>query len=338
MIKTVEMDFEYQNVIAGPPKSQSEMYAQACSNDRITLDSWRDIWIDYAQKNHKTHGPFKDKSAGVCYDKYRRQPVIVAGSGPSLKANIKELADTKGIPIVSCLHNYHLMIDNNVQNIEGFVSLDAGDVVVEEIYEGGKKDKDYYFDSTKDHTLYTFISSPPKLLDLWKGDIRFFSAPTPDPTINKAFKDVEPFDLYISSGGNVLGACVYLAKAFMGGNPIAFVGADFSFSYTKKFHGWDSKYDKNMGNCLRAQDVWGNKVLTWQSYFNFKVFFDWLSTTVPGLYVNCSEGGILGAYPEGNIGQIMQMELSKLIRMYSLNEDMKEQCAHPEIESNRILY
>lgn len=332
------MDFEFQNIIAEPPRKANEMYAQACSNDRITLDSWAKTWVQRTKDNHAAHGPFNKRHVGHCYDKYRRQPVIVAGAGPSLKNNVNDLKDTKGIPIISCLHNYHLLIDNNVQNIDGFVSLDAGEVVIEEISEGGSKDAQYYYDSTKDHTLYAGIYSPTKLLDLWKGDIKFFTCPLPDPNLAKEIQSVEQFHCYVSTGGNVLGACAYIAKAFMGANPLCFVGADFSFSYTKKFHGWNSKYDNDIGQALRAQDVWGNKVLTWQSYFNFKVFFDWLACNVPGLYINCTEGGILGAYPEGNIYQIIQMELKKLIRMYSLNEDMKHQCEEPSKPDNRILY
>lgn len=338
MIKTVEMDFEFQNVVPGPPRNSAEMYAQACSNDKITISTWKDIWIKQTKENHEKHGPFKDKSAGSVYDKYRRQPVIVAGAGPSLKNNIESLKDTKGIPILSCLHNFHLMVDHEVKYIDGFVSLDAGGVVIEEISEGGTKDAQYYIDATKDYTLYAAPFSPPKLLDLWKGDIKFFTSPLPDPELSKAIQDIEPFHSYVSSGGNVLGGAAYIAKAWMGANPLCFVGADFSFSYTKKFHGWDSKYDKDIGTAMRAQDVWGNKVLTWQSYFNFKIFFDWLACNVPGLYINCTEGGILGAYPEGNIAQIEQMELRKLIRMYSMNEDMKNQCMEPSKADLRILY
>jgi len=305
MIKTVEMEFEFMNIIPAPPRTSAEMYQQACSNDKVTLDSWRDIWIKHAKENHKNYGPFSENSAGSLYDKFRHKPVIVAGAGPSIKNNVSDLKDTKGIPIISCLHNFHFMVDNEIKNIEGFVSLDAGDVVIKEISE---------------------------------GPIKFFNCPVPDPQVTAEFKAIEEFNCYVSSGGNVLGACAYMAKAWAGANPICFVGADFAFSYTKKFHGWDSSYDKDIGNCLRATDIYGHKVLTWQSYFNFSQFFAWLACNVPGLYINCTEGGIMGAYPEGNIHQIMQMDLKKLIRMYSINEDMKSQCMEPQLPDNRILY
>ena len=128
-LKTVEMDFEYQNVIEGPPRPPKELFAQACSSDGVTIDTWRDIWLGNIKKNHSTHGPFADRSIGQLYWKYARQPVICAGSGPSLKDNGHLLKDTKGIPVVSCLHNFHFKVDNEGP-VETFVSLDAGQVTI----------------------------------------------------------------------------------------------------------------------------------------------------------------------------------------------------------------
>ena len=115
----------------------------------------------------------------------------------------------------------------------------------------------------------------------------------------------------------------------MGANPIIFVGADFCFSYTKKFHPWDSKYDGNLGMTIRCVDVYGNKALTWQSYYNFKTFFDWMAQIVGGIYINATEGGIFGAYPEGNIKHVRQMALSEVLRMYSMFEDYRSQYENP---------
>ena len=336
-LRTVEMDFEYQNLIEAPPRAPHQLYAQACSNDQITVTSWRETWLKQIKENHDNFGPFKDRSLGLLFNKFAQRPVICAGSGPSLRFNGEGLKNTKGIPIVSCLHNFQFMVDRDIP-VEAYVTLDAGPVTIEEISEGGSKDHQYYVDATKDKTLIAYIGSHPKLLELWKGPIYFFNCPVPDPTYMESCKAIENFGVWVSSGGNVLGASAYIAKAIFGGNPLAFIGADFSFSYTKKFHGWDSKYDKDIGQAMRANDVWGNRVLTWQSYWNFKTWFDYVACTVPGLYVNCTEGGIMGAYPEGNIAQIMQMPLQRFIRMYSLNDEMKNQCEDPACGEQKILF
>jgi hypothetical protein len=337
VMRTVEMDFEYMNYIPKPPTKKEQLYQQACANDGITIKSWHDIWVSNMKANHKKYGPFKNRSVGKLWGKYARQPGICIGSGPSLKWNIKEHVDTKGIVKVSCLHNYHYLEDNGAK-ADYYVSLDAGEITIDEISKGGKKTHDEYVKSTKDKTLLAYVGSSPKLLDAWKGEILFFTCPVPNEKVLTEMKAIENFNTFVSSGGNVLGACVYIAKAFLGCNPIVFTGADFSFDYKKKFHSWqDARYDE-LGNCMRGIDVFGNKVLTWRSYFNFKCFFDWMCSTLPGIYYNCTEGGTLGAYPEGNIDDIRQMPLSMFKRMYSMHEDMKDQCLKPDQTSNRILY
>jgi len=328
-LRTVEMDFEFNNVIMAPPVSNAQLYQQACSNDGITIASWRKQWIDQIAANHKVYGPFKDKSLGLLHKKFNMQPAICVGSGPSLKFNGEQLKNVKDIPIISCLHNFHFFVDHEL-TCNYFVTLDAGEVTVEELYEGGTKTKEEYFEATKNYTLIAFIGSNPKLLELWKGPIYFFNCPVPDKEYNDKVNEIERFNMLISTGGNVLGACTYIAKGILGCNPICFIGADFSFSYTKKFHGWDSKYDSKLGHAIRAMDVYGNRVLTWQSYYNFKGWFDWLSMEVPGIYINCTEGGLMGAYPEGNLYSIRQMELKHFIRMYTLTNELDEMCLCPD--------
>ena len=124
----------------------------------------------------------------------------------------------------------------------------------------------------------------------------------------------------------------------MGANPVIFCGADFSFSYSNKFHGWDSKYDRDLGHVIPATDVFGNRVKTWSSYYNFKCWFESRVCCVPGMYINATEGGIFGSYPDGNIAQIKQMYLKDVIRMYSLNAEIKDQCLNPENKDLKVLF
>lgn len=314
------------------------MYSTACQADDITVKSWRDTWISNVKKNHALLGSFKEHSVGklwgLCRDK---GPAIIAGSGPSLKHNGAMLKDRGDIPLISCLHNFHFFEDNGVE-VDYYVSLDAGPVVLEEISEGGQHDEAYYWEKTKDRTLVAFIGSDPRLLEKWQGKIFVYNAPVPDNAYKEEIDKVELFHTYISNGGNVLGACLYLAKGIMGANPIAFVGADFSFSYDKKFHGWDSKYDKDIGHVLRTNDIYGNKVFTWQSYYAFKNWFDFIALKVPGIYINCTEGGTFGAYPDGNIMAVKQMDLQDFIDMQHMCDKIKEQCLEPEKLQNLVLF
>ena len=117
------------------------------------------------------------------------------------------------------------------------------------------------------------------------------------------------------------------------------MGADFCFSTEPKrrFHSWDSKYDADIGSCLSAVNVFGNRVLTWQSYYNFKLWFEVVAQRVPGIYINATEGGILGAHRDGNISVIKQMWLSDVLDMLTLSRHKQGQVEHPEILDNVIL-
>lgn len=337
MARTAEIVLEYQNYIETPPVASQALYGQACSNDNVTIESWRQTWISNVRANHKKFGSFKDKSIGKLFGLYRNKPCIVAGSGPSLKYNGAKLKDRGEIGLVSCLHNFHFFEDNDV-TVDFYVTLDAGDVTVEEVSEGGKLTEAEYWERTKKHKLLAYIGTSPKLLERWQGEVYFYNAPVPDPEFTEATEALEKFHCYVSNGGNVLGAAMYIAKGFLGANPISFVGADFAFGYDKKFHAWASKYDANLGYVLKAVDVFGNKVLTWQSYANFKAWFDYVALNVPGIWINCTEGGTFGAYADGNIMAVKQMELEAFFRMYNLSEELREQAEAPELAAKKILF
>jgi len=337
MIVDIKIDLEFQTYIPHPPKSPTQLMAQAASNDEITVKTWKDTWINQTKENHRLYGPFKKNHLGKCFNRHTLKPCIVVGSGPSLKKNIDCLKDTKGIPIISCLHNYHFLEDRGITP-DFYVNLDSGHVTIDEICEGGTKTSEEYLESTKDKKLCAFIGSHPDLISKWKGEVVWFNAPIPSKEITQAIWNVEPFDMMVSSGGNVLGACFYIAKAICGANPIIFVGADFSFSYDNKFHGWESKYDKDLGHVIKATDVFGNRVKTWDSYYNFKCWFESRICSIPGLYINSTEGGIFGSYHNGNIQQLQQIALADVISMYDLTHHMRGQCEDPSVDNKLVLF
>lgn len=335
--RKVEMALHYQNYIEVPPLQPKQMYGAACSSDGVTIDTWRETWIKHAQATYARFGSFSAHSVGKLHGKFSGRPAIIAGSGPSLGYNGELLAQRGDIPLISCLHNYQFFEDRGVKP-DFYVTLDAGEVVVEEVFEGGKKSEAEYWESTKDKTLIAFIATHPKLFEKWQGKVYLYNAPVPDQKFMDTVDALEPFNVYISNGGNVLGASLYIAKAVLGCNPIAYVGADFAFGYNRKFHAWDSKYDAKLGHVLRTVDIYGNKVLTWQSYFNFKNWFDWVALQVPGIYINCTEGGTMGAYPEGNLMAIRQMRLDDFLEMYQMHDALKAVCENPTLNERKLLF
>jgi hypothetical protein len=321
-----------------PAQKRAGLWQQACSNDETTINVWRTTWTKNIRENHKRFGSFKKRGIGQLYGRHQFLPAFVCGSGPSLAENGEALKKLDPrVPIVSCLHNFHWHIDKDVR-ADYFVTLDAGSVVLEEVAEGGEKTEEEYWKATEGKKLLAFIGSPPALLEKWRGEIFFFNCPIPDPALVAELDAIEKFHTYCSTGGNVLGASMYIAKAIFGCNPICFLGANFAFSYKNKFHGWDSKYDATIGNALRVRDVYGMPVNTWPSYNNFKAFFDHIAIAIPGVWINCTEGGTFGATEQGNIRQVIQMDLADCITMLQLNQPMQESCQNPEIEEKKILF
>jgi hypothetical protein len=335
--KKVEMFVEFQNYIDHAPLHPRQMLGNAASNDGATIESWRDTWLNNIRANKERWGSFAEHGIGSLSGIYKHTPCIIAGSGPSLKNNIAKLKNRDGISMVSCLHNFHYMEDNDA-NPDFYVTLDAGKVTIDEVSEGGSQSPEWYWDRTEDRRLLAFIGTDPELLARWQGKIYFFNCPVPDKLFQEQLQQIESFNTFLGNGGNVLGACLYFAKGIAGANPIIFTGADFSFGYDDKFHSWDSKYDANMGHIVKMTDVYGNKVSTWPSYFNFKNWFDYVCSTVPGIWINATEGGCLGSYPEGNIRAIKQMDFDDVITMYTMHKHLEEQCAEPGKYSNLMLF
>jgi len=339
MRKKVEIVVELQNYIDNPPVHPRQMLANAASNDGPTIDHWRETWLSNIRKNKKTYGSFAEHGLGQFWGLYDNRPCIIAGSGPSLKNNIHKLKDRpESVGLVSCLHNFHAMEDSGAR-VDFYVTLDAGKVTVDEVSEGGKKTPEEYWDLSKGRKLLAFIGTDPELLAKWQGEVYFFNAPIPDRKMQEGLKEIdEVFSTRLGNGGNVLGACLYFAKAICGANPIVFVGADFSFGYDEKFHAWDSKYDGNMGQVVRLTDIFGVKVSSWPSYANFKQWFEYIAATVPGFWINASEGGCLGSYPDGNIRQIIQMPLDFVYEMMTVHRHSRSQCENPAVPSDLMVF
>lgn len=337
-MKKREVICDYQPYIFHTPVPSGSLRSAATAADSTTIDHWAETWVKNIRANKERFGSFKKYSLGNLYNQYLHRPAIIAGSGPSLRHNAHKLKDRGGIPLISCLHNFHYFEDLGLEP-EYYVTLDAGPIVLEEVSEGGEKTPDEYWEITKDRKLIAYIGTDPRLFEKWQGEVYLYNAPLPNQELEDTIDSIEKFACSVSNGGNVLGACLYISKGFFGAATTIFVGADFSFDpANNRFHGWDSKYDKDVGVCVPMFDVFGNKVKTWQSYKNFKSWYDWVSLNVPGVYINCTEGGCLGSYADGNLHTIKQMDLDQCLDMFNMSRHIKDQAISPETAQKKILF
>lgn len=311
-------------------EQQEDLWQQAAKGDKPTIESWRDIWIKNVQANYARFGGFRSRGIAKLYQSLQGGTCVVAGSGPHLKQNAHLLKNKPDcIKVVSALHNYAYLEDLGIK-VDYYMTLDAGPVVIPEVYESGSVkradgtiDEDHYWATTKHNTLVAFIGTDPALFDKWQGEIYLFSSPIPDPKIYDAL-EIEPmFHEYISAGGNVLGGSTYFARCVLGCINIVWIGNSQSFDHEKNFYGWASPHNGDVGIAMRVRDVYAYPVYTWASYWNFKLWFDLFSVRIPGMYINCTEGGIVGAWPEGNIRSVRQMPLASVLETYTCNEYLR---------------
>lgn len=328
MRRTIDIELQYQQMIDTIPPQYGDVYRQSCSGDKVTVETWRPTWVKNYGLAKDRFGGFAEKSYGQLHGKNQHKPAIVIGSGPSLKHSLEALKANSQrehpVMTISCLHNFGLFEDQGF-HADYYLSLDSGPIVIDDMTEGREKDSSHYWEQTKGKVLLAYVASDPKLFELWQGEIYLFNCLIPDLGLREEFNKIERFSHYISSGGNALGACMYTAKAVMGSSEIIYVGADFCFDYDHSFHSYKTHYDnvdgKGVGQVIRWPDVFGNSRSTWPSYFNFKLWMDWVSVNVPGSWASASEG-LLGAYPEGNIRRFRYGTLSNLLEIYRISEQV----------------
>lgn len=324
MRRTLEIDLEYAQIIESPPMTPDQLYKNACMGDEITIKTWKETWIKNYQLAKDRFGTFEGKTIGQLYNANHHKPIICLASGPSLSISMEALRTNQAmvnpVPVVSVLHNFALLMDEGIK-VDYWITLDAGEIVLDDTTEFGKEKKESYWEKTKGQKLLAVIFSPPKLFDLWQGEVFLFNALVPEQEMREKFDAIERCSHYISSGGNAGGGAFYFAKAILGSNPILFCGYDYCFSHDMKWHPVGSKYDNFNGNgagvTMKWKNVFGLPIKTWGSYLGFKFWHDQTVMRVPGDYINCSEG-ILGAYDSGIIKHFQYKSLKDALAPYWL--------------------
>lgn len=320
MLKTIDIDLILQPTLQGLPITPQEMQARAASGDETTIEFWRNIWLTQYKENHDYLGSFHKFSAGHLYGKHPKMgPVIVCGSGPSLKESLDALRLNQElehpVPVVSCLHNFGYFQDEGIK-ADYWISLDSGEIVLRDISEG--RSKSDYWAHTEGQHLVAYTATHPDLIRKWQGQLSVFNVVMPDAVLRNQINEIENFQHNFSTGGNALGACVYFAKTILGAATIVYVGADFCFSYDNQFHSYKTNYD-NVGQFVLHPDIYGIPRKTFPSYLNFKFWFDRLACTVPGQWVNAS-GGLLGAYLGGNLAHYVYKPLEYALEPYIVSQ------------------
>jgi hypothetical protein len=273
-------------------------------SSKNTVKSWSKIWVDNLKENIKLCD-FSKYSVYSLKDKFRGETAYLVGASPSLSKNVKELKKKKGI-IITCSHALKYLIKNGIKP-DYVVVLDAHEKQVDFLDIG---------DESKDIKLLADIMVHPNIFKVWNGRVWFFRTigEKPKDKIHNALWKLSKFNDLIYTGGNVMSGAYSIAD-LLGCKRVVYVGMDFSNSIlSDSFVEYaDGSRDEGTFEHLDSfihPDVNGLGVWTKQRMFMYKYWFDWMSLKTDRIeHINATEGGILGAYDEGNLKSIKQMKL-----------------------------
>lgn len=339
-------------LLPASPLTQGDAQEKCTANNCVTLLSWHEKWRDNIKANLKKYKYFdKDHSIKVFLNDCIDAPLICVAAGPSLKKNMPALkeASKKGFPIICGAHSFMYLAKEGIKPT--YVTLlDAGDEWI-----------DYIKNSPWDDIpLFCSIDMTPSYLDEWKGPKYFLRSTFPDDELGETMfvqfsQILNHMPSIMPTGGHTGGLTVSIAHMLLMASEIILVGYDYCYDNVGHFYyGGDNKLDNASSPHLigapivEATTITGELTRTSPSYLGFKLWTDMsLNAAVnrpPQLYlgamgkphelrgaeiINATEGGMLGAYAEGNLGWIKYMKLEDAV-VYAMNKNHHKQLKRTE--------
>ena len=250
------------------------------SNRNIKLH-YGDIWFDLLLKNL----PYISKGIPVndLKNQYKDVPAIIVSAGPSLNKNIHELQNVKSSLILSGGRTLKALMERNIK-LDFICAVDP----LEESY----KLVQGYIDKVKCPLVF-YEGTNDKIVRDHKKE-KIFS--TNSQFINKLYKK---HIQSLSSGGSVAHSMTFLA-AYMGCNPIIFVGQDLAYTgeqgHAKCAEDSFRKVtfeDYKKTDDIYVKDINGNEVRTSITLNSFKIALENIISLFPNIkFINSTEGGV----------------------------------------------
>jgi len=257
-----------------------------------TLANFARLWENNFEANRSLIG--RSPAVTSLFGRFKDEPAIIVGAGPSLDKNIRWLEPARQGAIIICVDTILQALSHAGIAPTFVVSLDP-QPDIRSLYEGV---------DTTTLTLVAPTIAHPAALAAWKGRIVFYNKYAPDIPQLTRIANAAPDTGYLIPGGTVLSVGLDLAFR-AGANPIAFCGQDLSYppgpAYSKNTVYGDAAYDtlfsSRLGDMVEDTDIFGRAVPTLKSLFVTKQWMEWAFTTWkrghPADYYNCTEGGIV---------------------------------------------
>lgn len=219
----------------------------------------------------------------VIKDVYKEKPAIIVSAGPSLSKNIDKLAGVKNAVVFSGGRTLRPLLERGI--IPSCVGVVDSSEVSYKLVHG-------YIDKVES-PLYFTDSTPPKVLNEHKGK-KIFSCQ------NKFVENVIGKEIPTLYGGGSIAHSLTLLAAYLGCNPIIFIGQDCAYTGEKGHaeiaeNNWvkltyDDFYKKK--DDLYVEDVDGDLVRTSIQLNTYRLEMEQIISENKNIkFINATEGG-----------------------------------------------
>jgi hypothetical protein len=247
-------------------------------------------------------------------DRHVGQTAFLFGAGPSLAENIMDYKDDAKNVILTSTHSLKYLLGAGIRpSYVGVVDAYARQAEWADVG-----------NESKGITLLMDVNCSPRLMDVWKGPIIFFKTVGrgEEGTTARQLYDVCPMEDLLKSGGNVMTAMISAAH-LMGMKKFVFVGHDYAMGADHMESGVnyaDGSLDVGKGSNLPLDALWSDLMIdidiqglgtgTLGRMLGYKHWTESAAQIHRDCeFINATEAGVLGAYPEGNLDFIKQMRL-----------------------------
>ncbi len=262
-------------------------------------------WID----NFMTNLPVVHGRYGIAslLDTLQGVPVIIVGAGPTLDRNIKQMRGLeKKACIISCDSTLKALIENGI--IPHIVLTTDSKARVKDFIEGVDISEMCFVVDTFTHP------DTANLLTEEAGRVYWYNTlPVNNCPFTGALNSWTGFIGNLGTGGCVATSAWWFATQMLGASPDILVGLPEAFYDPAEMYA--SAVTKTIETepyttkPVRDIDIFGEPCWTFPALQSFAFWFQDIFMQLPGIHVNCSEGGILKE-------NILNMPLQKAIELF----------------------
>ena len=297
---------EHLGYLDARPKLRKQM-ENLQENTVVHMES---SWADHIKQNWDYIKTNKSLSRleGIGRDKTS----IIVGASPALKKNVDALKDIEG----EHRDKFILFVVNSAAEFvlsrgivpDYILSVDCD----EEVW---KRDVSKF--NREDLTILCSPFCWPEIPKNWKGELLFIPMGCSDDKIQEETRIALGANQIVPGCGNAFNEAVFIAWNIMQCKNYMFVGSELSWPADGKYY-VDEKHsndeeDVNINKFLHP-DIYGNAVITTAGHWVFKIWLEDLASKAPGVFINATEGGILGiSLEDGQLPFIKQFYLKPAI-------------------------